>query len=55
MHFDVVQFTKLQAGLGKDGNSKAEALKVLNKILTDHAEQIGSIEDLKIELGKWIT
>ena len=55
VHFDMVQFTKLQAGLAKDGNSKAEALKVLNKFLTDHAEQLGSIEDLKIELGKLTT
>ena len=50
-----MQFTKLQAGLAKDDKSKAKALKVLNKFLTDHVEQLGSIEGLKIELGKFIT
>ena len=55
VHFDMMQFTKLQAAANKDGKAKAEALKELNKFLADHVKQIGSMEELKLELGKFFT
>ena len=50
-----MQLTKLQAAANKGDKAKAGALKELNRFLNDNLKQIGSIEELKIELGKLIT
>ena len=52
VHFDMMQFTELQAQFGKEGKAKVEAKEKLNKFLNSRLKRIGDIDELKIELGK---